>query len=343
MSWKEIQQQRDTRPLHILITGSSQGIGLAAAQRLLSQGHVVYHACRTKERALEAAAAAGGGVALEGCDLADFDSIQRFAKDVHEKIPRLDVLCLNAGIAPSSSATRPPRLTAQGYEACIGINHLGHFLLFQLLQSKLLPNKKNSSESRGSRLVITASSVHDPEQKAGQSGGQTATLGDLRGLGINLRQEQHNAPTMVNGATDYHGGKVYKDSKLCNILMGRQAAKEFPSSDVTVVCFNPGFVPTTGLFDSLRKESWFKATALTIFANIMGFAIPLQVAGDRLAYLATTTDDIPNGSYFSAPAKCQGTTPETGFVLSAVSKEASDDAVAARLWEKSLEIVQPWL
>jgi hypothetical protein len=108
---------------------------------------------------------------------------------------------------------------------------------------------------------------------------------------------------------EYHGGKVYKDSKLANILMTRQAAKTFPNS-ITSVCFNPGFIPSTGLFSSLREESWWKAQALTLYASIMGFSIPLEVAGERLVYLATVPQ-LPNGSYFCAPVKSKATTPKS--------------------------------
>ncbi len=334
MSLRELERQQQ-RPLHILITGSSQGIGLAAAQLLLQQGHHVYHACRSKERAEQAVVAAGGGVALEACDLSDLDSIRRFAKDVEKRVPRMDVLCLNAGVAPSASTQSPPPLTIQGFESGIGVNHLGHFLLAQLLYKKL-------AADGGGRLVITASSVHDPALKAGQSGGKTATLGDLSGLGVDLRKNPEG-PTMIDGALEYHGGKVYKDSKLCNILMCRQAVKAFPDS-ITSVCFNPGFIPTTGLFSSLREESWWKAQALTLFAKLMGFSVPLEVGGARLVYMATTPN-IQNGSYFCAPVKSKATTPdmENGFVPTEVSKDASNDQLAARLWEKSFEVVHDWI
>jgi light-dependent protochlorophyllide reductase len=330
MSLKAEQTMRQEGPLHILITGSSQGIGLAAAQQLIQQGHTVYHACRSHQRAEEAVKAAGGGIALEACDLADLESVQKFARHVETRVPRLDVLCLNAGISPSASATTP-HLTAQGFEEAIGVNHIGHFLLMQLLVSKLTAGPF--------RIVLTASSVHDPALKAGQSGGKPATLGDITGLGINLIQNPRGA-TMVDGG-DYHGGKVYKDSKLCNILTCRQASKEFPTT-ITTVSFNPGFVPTTGLFDSLRQESWWKAQALMAFASIMGFSVPVQVAASRLVNMVTA-NNLQNGAYYCAPSQSKATTSEEGFVMVAVSKEAANDEVAARLWNRSMEIVKEWL
>ena len=58
--------------LHIAITGTSQGIGLDAAKRLIRDGHTVYHANRNSARSAEAAQAAGGGIPMV-CDLASLD------------------------------------------------------------------------------------------------------------------------------------------------------------------------------------------------------------------------------------------------------------------------------
>ena len=167
--------------LHIAITGTSQGIGLDAAKRLIKDGHTLYHANRDAARSAEAAQAAGGGVPMV-CDLASLESVRAFADELSTK--PIDVLCLNAGIAPSTKAEAPDK-TADGFESCIGTNHLGHFLLANLLAPKV------------SRIVVTASSVHDPEQPGGAVGGKGgATLGDLSGLGPLTT----GGPTMVDGA-----------------------------------------------------------------------------------------------------------------------------------------------
>jgi protochlorophyllide reductase len=272
------------------------------------------------------------------CDLSDLNSVRTFAKQMQRQSNRLDVLCLNAGIAPSTSpTTHQPRLTQQGFEECIGVNHLGHFLLANLLYPKL-------KADGGGRLVITASSVHDPEGGGGKSGGKGATLGNLQGLGVRLDiTPENNKPTMVDGAVEYSGGKVYKDSKLCNVLFCREAVHRFPG--ISVRSFNPGFIPETGLFQSLRETNPWKAQALTFFARIIGFSIPVEVGGDRLVYMATTESDnvIPSGSYFSAPTKSRAVRKEDGFQQTTVSKEASDDNLASRLWDKSAEVVRGWL
>ena len=126
--------------LHIAITGTSQGIGLDAAKRLIRDGHTVYHANRNSGRSAEAAQQAGGGIPMV-CDLASLESVRAFADELATK--PLDVLCLNAGIAPSTKA-EAPETTMDGFEACIGTNHLGHFLLANLLAPKV------------KRIVVTA-------------------------------------------------------------------------------------------------------------------------------------------------------------------------------------------
>jgi len=162
--------------LKICITGSSSGIGLVAAKKLIADGHTVYHACRSLKRAQEAVKLAGGGIPIE-CNLASFDSVHKCAR----LIPTLDILCLNAGVAPSATAKKP-KLTQDGIEECIGVNHFGHFLLSHLLFSRMKP---------GSKVIVTASSVHDPDRPGGQSGGKGATLGTM---GSTLRPTQTDQP-----------------------------------------------------------------------------------------------------------------------------------------------------
>lgn len=341
--------------LHVCITGTSRGIGLAAARILIGQGHTVYHACRTMERAQLAADAAGGGVPME-CDLSSFDSIRDFAAKLRDEAPQLDVLCLNAGVAPFSAA-RTPRLTKDGYEECIGVNHLGHFLLTNLLYDKL-------KADGGGRLVVTASSVHDPNGPGGASNGCCATVGDVSGLGVNLSANPSGA-VMIDGALEYDGAKCYKDSKLCNILFCREAVTRFPG--VVSYSFTPGFIPTTGLFQPLRDHEWWKAQMLTIFAKLAGFSVSEDVGGRRLAYMATMTataeatgDGSPptpssssgaspstgiplNGSYFSAPSKSTAATMNEGFQPTDVSNEALNRELATKLWERSLDVVKGWM
>ena len=151
---------------------------------------------------------AGGGTP-EVCDLANLATVRAVADRLRKADIPLDVLCLNAGVSPSRSAAEP-QLTVDGFEATMGINHLGHFCLASLVQPLL-------SRSRG-RIVVTASGVHDPASPGGTVQGDPttgATLGTLSGLRANSRQ-------MADGAAQFNGAKAYHDSKLANVLFMRE-------------------------------------------------------------------------------------------------------------------------
>ena len=266
--------------------------------------------------------------------------MRAFAKKFGEERKKLHVLINNAGIMHT-----PEGKTKQGFELQFGTNHLGHFLLANLLAPKV------------SRIVVTASSVHDPEQPGGAVGGKGgATLGDLRGLGPLTT----GGPTMVDGATEYDGStaarksdsrrpprhrltglllrrsKVYKDSKLWNVLFCREAKKRFPEVDVRSL--NPGFIPTSGLFRAPREDNFFGATAFAFFAGLAGFAVPIDVGGERLAYVATS-DEVPRGAYLSAETGSKAATYAEGFDDGLISPEGQNDQLAARLWDRSRELV----
>ena len=100
------------------------------------------------------------------CDLSDLSSVKSFADALCEAAPALDVLCLNSGVSPSRKAAAATR-TKDGFESTIGINHLGHFYLSQLMEPLLRRNR--------GRLVVTASGVHDPESPGGLVQGDPAT------------------------------------------------------------------------------------------------------------------------------------------------------------------------
>ncbi len=177
--------------LTIAITGTNSGIGQSAARQLLEQGHEIIHACRDEAAARDAAARAGGGAAY-ACDLADLGSVRAFAGALARERPELDVLCLNAGVSPSRKAEAPAR-TRDGFEATIGVNHLGHFCLAALLRPTLAAN--------AGRLVVTASGVHDPASPGGLVQGDAATGARRsprrgRGRGMKLRPSPLLSPPL---------------------------------------------------------------------------------------------------------------------------------------------------
>lgn len=128
-----------------IVTGASSGIGLEIARGLLAADRRVILAVRDPERGVAAARAIGGGDVMR-LDVADQESVRAFAKEVIALSSPIDILVNNAGIH-TARADRSP----QGFELTMATNHLGHFLLTNLLSGAFAP---------GARIVNVASEAH---------------------------------------------------------------------------------------------------------------------------------------------------------------------------------------
>lgn len=110
----------DPTPKSIVLTGANSGIGYEAAKQLAGQGHTIVLACRSMEKALSTKERIGetpGSLVAAECDLADLKSIEKFAGQASSLLDgkKIDVLCLNAGLARNTAATDVAR-TADGFE-----------------------------------------------------------------------------------------------------------------------------------------------------------------------------------------------------------------------------------
>ena len=191
-----------------IVTGGNTGIGKATVEGLVRRGATVVIACRDTGRgqaALREIAANSGSKDLHvmQLDLASLASVRAFAEMFMGKFTRLDVLVANAGIM-----TRKRQLTADGIEMDLGVNHVGHFLLTDLL----LPLLKRSAPAR---IVVVSSSMH-------ASG--TIDFDDL--------------------ASEKSWRGAYPRSKLANMLFVRALAKRLGGSRVVVNGLHPGVVST---------------------------------------------------------------------------------------------------
>ena len=136
-----------------IVTGGNTGIGKATVEGLAKLGATVIMACRDQEKgraALEEIKTKTGSTELHllPLDLASLQSVREFAKTFAERFDRLDVLVENAGVS-----TGKRQVTADGFEMDFGVNHLGHFLLTELLLPRL-------EASAPSRIIVLSSSVH---------------------------------------------------------------------------------------------------------------------------------------------------------------------------------------
>ncbi len=195
----------------VVITGANAGIGEATAVAVARMGATTVLACRNPAKAEEAAGrvqarSASDRVELVELDLADLDSVRRAAAELLERFDRLDVLVNNAG-----GLSTDRRVTRQGFEQTFGVNHLGPFLLTQLLLDRL----RASAPSR----VVNVSS-----------------LGHRYARGMRWDDLQ-----LERG---YNAWNAYAQSKLANILFTRALARRLPATEVTANACHPGSVRT---------------------------------------------------------------------------------------------------
>ena len=137
----------------VVITGANSGLGFETTKALASKGAMVVMACRNLEKGKDAMSHIkevypDASIELRYLDLADLESVSKFATDFNETHTRLDILFNNAGLMAI-----PFRRTKQGFEMTIGVNHFGHFALTGLLMPTLLITPE-------SRIVTTSSLFH---------------------------------------------------------------------------------------------------------------------------------------------------------------------------------------
>jgi len=194
----------------VVITGGNAGIGKEAAVGLATLGARVIITSRNEQRGRAAwkeivERSGNSDVEVMALDLASFRSIRTFAAEVIDSVDHLDVLVDNAGLI-----LRNRTLTEDGFEATFGINHLGHFLLTDLLLDRL-------KASAPSRVVVVASSAHESAKQ---------------GLDFDDLQSERS----------YRWAKVYGKSKLANIYFARVLAHRLEGTGVTSNSLHPGFV-----------------------------------------------------------------------------------------------------
>ena len=254
----------------MIVTGGNSGIGKAAAVELARAGARVVITARNEARGAAAVAdisAASGSstVELAVFDLADLSSVRSGAADLLERCPRIDVLLNNAGLILTERT-----LSADGYEATFAINHLGPFLLTDLLRQRLV-------ESAPARIVNVASTAHNFARRG-------MVFDDLM------------------AERSYKQMEVYGRSKLANILFTAELAERMAGTGVTVNCLHPGSVATGYARDG--DATGFLAWGVKVVAPLS--LTPEQGARTSVYLCSSPEVDGVTGKYF---AKCKEKTP----------------------------------
>jgi protochlorophyllide reductase len=312
----------------VIITGASSGVGLQAARALAQRDnwHVIM-ACRDLEKTKREADRLGidpNKYTIIHLDLASIESVHRFVKDFRATGRSLESLVCNA--ATYLPLLKEPAYSVDGYELSVATNHLGHFLLCNLL----LEDLKNSS-SPDRRLVILGTVTANPKELGGKIPiPAPPDLGTLKGF-----EDGFKAPIAMIDGKKFKAGKAYKDSKLCNMLTMRELHRRYHNA--TGITFNalyPGCVATTALFRNSyplfqKIFPWFQK-------NITKGYVSEELSGDRVAMVVADPEFKTSGVYWS-----WGNRQKEGRSSFAqeVSNEASDDAKALKMWETSAKLV----
>ncbi|GFR50399.1 hypothetical protein Agub_g12615 [Astrephomene gubernaculifera] len=311
-------QQKQT----CIITGASSGLGLNAAKALAATGdwHVVM-ACRDFLKAEKAAKAIGmpsGSYSILHLDLASLESVRQFVANFKATGRRLDALVCNAAIYMPTA--KEPKFTADGFELSVGTNHLGHFLLANLLLEDL-----KAAPNQQPRCVIVGSITGNTNTLAGNVPPK-ANLGDLSGLAGGVSP----ASPMMDGA-EFNGAKAYKDSKVACMMTVRQLHQRFhAATGITFASLYPGCIAETGLFR--EHYGLFKKLFPPFQKYVTKGYVSEQEAGKRLAQVVSDPSLDRSGAYWSWSSS-------TGTFENQVSEEVADDTKAAKLWELSARLV----
>jgi len=203
----------------VVVTGANTGIGLATASALAGQGWRVFVACRSEGKGAAAvagirAATGNDAVFLLMLDLADLSSVRACAAEFLARGEALHVLINNAGVGGRRG------LTKQGFELMFGVNHLGHFLLTELLLERL-------TSSGPARVVTVASDAHYSAPGIDWDALRRPARG-ITGLG------------------------EYAVSKLCNVLFSQELARRTEGTGVHAYALHPGVVAS----DIWRRVPW---------------------------------------------------------------------------------------
>ncbi|MGM1017211.1 MAG: SDR family NAD(P)-dependent oxidoreductase [Actinomycetota bacterium] len=212
-------------PRTIVLTGASDGIGAAAARRLAERGERLLLVGRSSEKL----AAVAGPLGAESfvADFTHLDEVRVLAAWVRERTDRIDVLANNAG---GIFAER--RITADGHEATMQVNHDAHFLLTHLLMDALRV---------GQGTVINTSSI------ASRAFGRI-DLADLDNR-------------------EYSATKAYGDAKLANILFAKGLHARAHDQGISAVAFHPGYIASNFAGEG---RTWMRFLYRTPLRRLMG-------------------------------------------------------------------------
>ncbi len=302
--------ERDLSGATYVVTGANSGIGWVTARQLAAQGARVVLGCRRMDQAQAAIATIheahpDADLVAYRLDLGDLDSVRSFASDVLGACPRIDGLVNNAGIMNTPRGT-----TAQGFESQFGVNHLGHFLLTDLLLDRL-------KDSAPARIVCLSSCYHD--QAMGRDG--------------DIHLDDPNYETRP-----YDGWEAYAQSKLANLLHAKGLAARLEGTGVTAVSVHPGWVRTNLIRHSMPV--WIQDWIVAPLMRRRGLIEPWEGTQTTLHALLDPSVPEHNGAFYSQTGIYRDkAAAKGGWPLRSPNPRAHDAALVDQLWDLSERLV----
>lgn len=294
-------------PHTLVMTGASRGIGRIAAEKILAADpdvHLLVIARGESGAALVAdLKKRGGSVSTVFADLASLASARAAAAEIVEKLqsgelPPLTGFVGNAGIQYTNALTEG----ADGLETTFTVNVLANHVFVRALSAQFVP---------GSRITITVSDTHfgDFKHNMGMVPGPVWQTPSILAKPAAFRK-----PT-----TTAAGRTAYSTSKLAAIYLVHEYARRLPAT-VSIVSYNPGFVPGTGLARNADPVSRFMMGRVMQLMAATPMATSQSRAGQYLADLVLGGTKAPTGSYVNKRTVEQS------------SDESYDPAREAALW-----------
>ncbi len=295
----------------VIITGANSGLGFECAKTIAkaNQGWHIILACRNTNKGEEArqkliAETLNQAISVMELDLASLQSVRDFVSIFQKSIlPPLHGLINNAGMQVLSGL----EYTKDGYEIAFGTNHLGHFLLTNLLLENL---------QTPARIVVVSSGTHDPDTIEGKFN---------KPLFLGAKQ----LATMAN-EKEMTGIQRYATSKLANLFFAYELDRKLKGKNITVNAYDPAYVPATNLVQSIKNPfARWMLRASTGFFKLLGVVSSTpDVSGGAIARLLLDEKlEGVSGKYFQILEEKQS------------SKQSYDTKIASDLWEDSLELV----
>ena len=296
-----------------IVTGSNTGIGYVTALELARAGANVIVAARSEVKGLDAVRRikqeinfqqglenTSDKVQFLGLNLASLDSVENFVESFQDLNMDLHILVLNAGVmkSPGMQFVGEPltygfETTQDGFEYHVGVNHIGHAHLTQMLLGDLKSTAAKSPS--GSRIVSVSSFAESGAPESGMVFDQWVPQNGIM-------------------PETYEDGLAYGQSKLANLMYARELSSQLNGTGVSAYACHPGIIATelTRYMDPVMQESQAKKGYFERLPGQVG-ALVFQSAlfdayGGALTqlHLATASEDtLVNGANYHPIGKDQ--------------------------------------